>query len=94
MSLTYTISIAGSDRQFSCQPSQTLLQAAERAGAPSIPIGCRGGGCGVCKVQIIQGNYQSSKMSRAHISADDEAAGIVLACCIRPESDIQLRLLD
>ena len=31
-------------------------------------------------------------MSRACVSAEDEAAGVVLACCIYPRSDLSLRL--
>ena len=31
-------------------------------------------------------------MSRAHVSAEEEAAGVVLACCIYPLSELSLRL--
>jgi ferredoxin len=57
-----------------------------------LPVGCRRGGCGVCRVRVTQGVYRSDLMSRAHISADDEAAGVVLACCIYAQSDLSLRL--
>lgn len=57
-----------------------------------LPIGCRRGGCGVCRVRVTQGAYRADVMSRAHISAEDEAAGVVLACCIYPRSDLSLRL--
>lgn len=57
-----------------------------------LPVGCRRGGCGVCRVRVIEGDYRSDKMSRAHVSEEDEAAGLTLACCIYPLSTISLRL--
>ena len=57
-----------------------------------LPVGCRRGGCGVCRVRVLAGQYRSDLMSRSHVSAEDEAAGVVLACCIYPLSDLSLRL--
>jgi ferredoxin len=57
-----------------------------------LPVGCRRGGCGICRVRVTKGAYRRDVMSRAHVSAADEAVGIVLACCIYPQSDLSLRL--
>ncbi|WP_454916561.1 2Fe-2S iron-sulfur cluster-binding protein [Xanthobacter sediminis] len=57
-----------------------------------LPVGCRRGGCGVCRVRITQGEYRSDTISRAHVSEEDEAAGCTLACCIYPLSPLALRL--
>jgi ferredoxin len=57
-----------------------------------LPVGCRRGGCGICRVRVLAGQYRSDAMSRSHVSAEDEAAGVVLACCIYPLSDLSLRL--
>ena len=57
-----------------------------------LPVGCRRGGCGGCRVRVLIGDYRSDRMSRSHISAEDEAEGVVLACCIYPQSDLSLRL--
>ena len=57
-----------------------------------LPVGCRRGGCGICRVHVTSGRFRSDVMSRAHVSEADEAAGIVLACCIYPLSDLVLRL--
>jgi ferredoxin len=56
-----------------------------------LPVGCRRGGCGICRVRVLVGEYRSDLMSRSHVSAEDEAAGRVLACCIYPLSDLSLR---
>ena len=57
-----------------------------------LPVGCRRGGCGICRVRVTSGQYRAVVMSRAHISAEEEANGVVLACCIYPLSDLSLRL--
>ncbi len=57
-----------------------------------LPVGCRRGGCGVCRVRVTAGDYRSDKMSRAHVSEEEEAAGLTLACCIYPLSALSLRL--
>ena len=57
-----------------------------------LPVGCRRGGCGICRVRVTGGEYRRDPMSRDHVSAEDEAGGVVLACCIYPLSDLSLRL--
>ena len=81
-----------SGNSFFCKEGQNVLLAMERLGYKGIPVGCRGGGCGICRVQILgDGKFRTKKMSRAHISADDEAKGICLACKLIPESDLKIR---
>jgi ferredoxin len=59
--------------------------------ATAISVGCRGGGCGVCRIRVLDGSYTAKRMSRRHVSDADEAAGVVLACRIVPTSDITVR---
>lgn len=70
-----------------------LLQAMIAAGVSPVQVGCRGGGCGVCRVRVIDGSYTALAMSRSRISAADEDAGVVLACRIIPQSDMSLQPL-
>lgn len=65
----------------------------EVLGRRGIPVGCRGGGCGVCKVQVVEGAYHTRKMSRACLSEEEEADGVVLACKLFPESDLALQVV-
>ena len=76
-----------------CQPGETVLTAAARAGA-KIAVGCRGGGCGVCRVQILKGRYRTLSMSDAHIGATERDAEEALACRVLPEGDMELRSLN
>ncbi len=89
----YTVLIEETGETFRCAPTETLLAGMERLGKKGIPVGCRGGGCGVCKVEISAGSYVKRVMSREYVSVEDEAAGRVLACRVRPSSDIRLKVL-
>lgn len=92
MAAVYTAMDAASGLTFPVRDDECLLVGMRRAG--SGPKGCHGGGCGVCKVQVSEGGYEIFKrMSRAQVSEVEQAAGIVLACCVRPSSDITYRLL-
>lgn len=70
-----------------------VLRAMEMLGRKGIPVGCRGGGCGVCKVRVVEGRYHTRKMSRACISEEEEACGVVLACRLFADSDLRLRVV-
>lgn len=87
---TWKVDIDGAEGGFACRDDQNLLVAMIGARRTGIKVGCRNGGCGICRVQITRGAYQSQKMTRSRISEADEAAGIVLACRVSPRSDIAL----
>ena len=89
----FAVTIADTGEVFRCREDETLLSGMERLGKRGIPVGCRGGGCGVCKVRLEAGECSKRVMSRDHVSAEEEANGIVLACRVKPLSDIRLRVL-
>lgn len=98
----YCIRINHSNTCFRCKRDVPLLTAYERMPiAPEpltdtvaenfrniIPVGCRGGGCGRCKIKILTGQYRTKKMSRLHVSEQQQAQGLALACCVYPQSDL------
>lgn len=89
----FTVTIEETGESYRCSERQSLLIGMEALGKKGIPVGCRGGGCGVCKVEVVAGECQKRPMSREHISAEDEAQGRLLACCTMPASDIKLKVL-
>lgn len=89
----WVIEMADASAAFDCPDGQTLLKAMIAAGKTCITVGCRSGGCGVCRVRITHGHYHSQKMTRSRISEADEAAGIVLACRILPKSSLAVEPL-
>ena len=92
MTKRFTVTVEDSGESFACPEDECVLIAMEKQGLRHIPVGCRGGGCGSCRVIITQGTYRTRKMSRAHVSAAEEQQGYVLACRVIPESDLLLRL--
>ncbi|NMY13503.1 2Fe-2S iron-sulfur cluster binding domain-containing protein [Pseudomonas veronii] len=70
------------------------LQGMARIGRKCIPAGCLNGGCGVCKVAIRAGEvHKSGAMSRAHVTEQEEAAGVVLACRVVPDCEVELEVV-
>lgn len=93
--MVYIITVEGSGPQFPCTESECVLAAMKRAGQGPLHYGCFGGGCGICKMQIVSGEYHVAKrMSRAHISETEQAEGILLMCCVEPRGDLILKIID
>lgn len=87
----YTIKDAESGREFICRDDESIFRGMHKSGRSIFKGGCEGGGCGICKVKILEGEYVKFKnMSRKHVSEEEEAQGIVLACCVKPLGSILL----
>jgi ferredoxin len=89
--MSFSVAIGNTQEHYPCRTDQTLLGGMEQLGRKGIPVGCRGGGCGVCKVRIESGAVRRERMSRSHVSVAEEAQGYVLACRAYPQSDLQLQ---
>jgi len=89
----WTISIEDTEEVFFCREDQALLSGMVAMGKRGIPSGCHGGGCGVCKIRIAAGDYEVGCMSREHVSREEEASGIVLACRAFPRSDLRVEVV-
>lgn len=87
----HTIRINGGG-EFPCAEDERVLIAMERCGSDDIGVGCRGGGCGFCRVRVAEGTYRTGKMSAAMVSAEDRAAGYVLACRLYPTGDLTIEV--
>jgi ferredoxin len=89
----HDVTIESTGERFRCSEDDNLLAAMERARCHGIPVGCRNGGCGACKVRITSGRFRTRKMNRAVVSAGEEAAGCVLACKTYPLDDLSVQVL-
>jgi ferredoxin len=89
----HRITLLDTGETFACRAEESVLHGLARLGRRGIPVGCRGGGCGICKVEVVSGDFGKQTMSRDHISPEDEAHHRVLACRIRPVGDLTLRVL-
>lgn len=91
--VSYLIHIEGQPDSFACDNQQNVLQAMQRVGRKGIAVGCRGGGCGACRVRVVRGDYRCERMSRDQVSEQEQRAGIALACKIIPQSDLHIAVL-
>ena len=89
----FDVLIEDTGETYRCAETRSLLEGMEALGRKGIPVGCRNVGCGVCKVQVTSGSYVSRVMSREHVSEEDEREGRVLACRVRPTSDVHLAVI-
>ncbi len=92
-SARHTVTVEGVDGEFGCTEDQSLLSALGALHRRRIECGCRGGGCGVCRVEIISGEVHLGPMSVDHVTPEDRARGIVLSCRVYPRSNVRLRVL-
>lgn len=74
--------------EFDCGQDEPVLIAMERCGADDIGVGCRGGGCGICRIRVVNGDYKTGKMSAERVSQADREAGFALACRLFPTGDL------
>ena len=72
------------------QNNVTPLRAARNQFIP-IPTGCQVGGCGMCKVKVLDGEYDQ-EVIRSHdaLSDEDLENGYALACCMTAKSDLEI----
>lgn len=91
--MKYQVCIEDTGETYRCDERDSVLTGMENLGRKGIPVGCRNGGCGVCKVEVLGGDYAARVMSREHVSEDDEACGRVLACRVRPRSDLHIKVI-
>lgn len=90
----YSIRLEHCGHEFACAPGQTLLEATRQRGVRCLRTGCLGGGCGICKIRIVRGDYTVGKMSRGHVREEAQAAGFALACKVWPRSDLVLEVMS
>lgn len=81
--MTFAIRIGGSDIAFSCEPGETVLDAAERAGY-SIPYSCRKGVCSTCEGVLLEG---SAELGHEQVRGPRDG---VLLCRAKPAGDVTI----
>ncbi len=80
----------GTEREIVGQPWQTVFQSAQAQGI-ELATDCREGACATCKARCTEGEYDAGDASPEALTAEEEAAGLVLTCQMRPFGDCALR---
>ena len=88
------VCVAPTGESYACATTESLLRGMLKLGRKGIPAGCVNGGCGVCKVRIVEGRVTSlGPVSREHVSAEEERCGVTLACRVAPATAVRLEPL-
>lgn len=87
----HVVTLANNGLQFRCRDDENVLVGMRYQGPDGVQVGCRSGGCGVCRVEVLSGTYTAKKMSKAHVTEGDLERNIVLSCRIFPTSDLVVR---
>ena len=93
-STNFAVAILQTTESYMCARDESLLRGMLKLGRKGIPVGCVNGGCGVCKVRIVNGTVNKiGPVSRAHVSAQEEAEGYTLACRVAPATEVSLEVV-
>ncbi len=74
-----------------CGPEESVLAAILGSGA-SVVFGCRGGGCGTCKMRLISGRVEHGRCSAAVLPEEEKTYGWFLSCQAQALSDLTVEL--
>ena len=89
-----TIRVSPSDEQVHVNDGDTILSGLYGAGY-AYTVGCRRGGCGVCKVDVLEGDIAYCRpVADTVISDEEHAEGTCLSCRAVPSSDLTIRMRD
>ena len=75
-------------------PGETVLSGLYKAGF-AYAVGCRRGGCAVCKVDCVSGQFDyDHPIADSVLTAGERADGTCLTCRAVPEGDITIEMRD
>jgi len=88
------ITILPDSERVTARPGETLLAALSRSGL-GYRIGCRRGGCGVCKLHLLLGEVRYERMLAQSVLSDEERIeGICLSCRAVPITNVVIELQE
>ena len=79
------VTIADTGQSFLCDPGMAILDAGLIAGI-GLPHNCRGGACGTCKSEVLEGSVDHGWVLSFAITDEEKAAGKCLICQSKPTS--------
>lgn len=86
------VSIPALDEVVYLEPEETLLSGLYKAGY-SYTVGCKRGGCGICKLDVLEGGFSYNRpVADSVVTADERTDGTCLSCRAVPDSDITIQM--
>lgn len=88
------LTVLPDDERVLVKPGETILAALTAAGF-GYRIGCRRGGCAICKVDLREGSVHYEKPVADNVlTPEEKATGTVLSCRAIPDGDVTIELRD
>ena len=88
------LTVTSDDVEVGVNEGETILEALYRNGY-AYRIGCRRGGCAICKVDLIEGEVEYNRMvADTVLSEEEKAEGICLSCRAVPVGDVTIALRE
>ncbi|MEY8877603.1 MAG: CDP-6-deoxy-delta-3,4-glucoseen reductase [Leptothrix sp. (in: b-proteobacteria)] len=87
--MNFKVTVQPAGRSFEVAQDETILAAAIRQGI-GLPYGCKDGACSSCKSRLLEGQVVHGTHQLKALSVEEEAAGLMLTCCARPQTDVVL----
>ncbi|WP_088284442.1 CDP-6-deoxy-delta-3,4-glucoseen reductase [Ideonella sp. A 288] len=84
--MSFRVNVQPANRDIEVARDEAILAAAIRQGI-GLPYGCRDGACGSCKSRLLDGRVIHGAHQAKALTADEEAAGLILTCCATPQTD-------
>ena len=92
--MTVEVTILPSGERVTAHDAETLLRALSRVGL-RYRVGCKRGGCGICKVQLLLGEVVYERAIADSVLSDDERVeGICLSCRAVPITNIVIEFQE
>lgn len=89
-----TIIVQPSGTEIHVDPGDTLLVGLQKAGY-AYTVGCRRGGCGICKIDVLVGDFSYCRpVADTVITTQERSDGTCLSCRAVPEDDLTIQLRD
>lgn len=87
-----TVTIEPTGERVHLAPGETILAGLYKAGY-AYTIGCRRGGCAICKVDAIEGEFGYERpIADTVITEEERRDGTCLSCRAVPEGDLTIKL--
>lgn len=89
-----TIIVQPSGAEILISPDDTVLAGLQKAGY-AYTVGCRRGGCGICKVDVLEGSFTYNRtVADSVITAKERTDGTCLSCRAVPDEDLTIQMRD
>ena len=88
--MSYSVRIESTEHVFTTEEGEYILDAALNHSI-ALPYGCRGGSCGACKGQLLEGSVSYPEGLPDGLSEDDHNKGFVLFCQAVANNDLVIK---